>query len=203
MLFALFAIMVMGLASAEETDYQKFKLNEAGNLVFLCQNSAGTPCNSSILCNITILNQGNNFILVNQSTTNRNGDYYFYPLTKQQNGVQGYYTFVAKCSDSSGITGQVSGTYKVTPFAFGNVLNFYLVFLIIIVLVFIFAFVIENEYVVMLGSTLLLLFGFFIIRYGIDFVKDNSLTWAIGLSIWGLGIYTMYLSIEEQLKEWD
>lgn len=93
--------------------------------------------------------------------------------------------------------------FYATPLGIPNTYIFYLIFILIISLIFIIGFKLENSWVMSLGSFLVLILGFFVIKNGVDFIKDVQTTWAIGLVVWALGIYFMFLSVEEQLKNWD
>lgn len=126
-----------------------------------------------------------------------------------QNGADFNYTF---CNIS------ISGTYTVcghsdirewcydfeaTPSGFKNLGTFLFVFIIIIALIFILGFKVENAWIMSLGSILILLLGFFIIKFGVDIFKDTQTTWGIGIITWAIGLYTLFLSAEEQLKQWN
>jgi len=92
--------------------------------------------------------------------------------------------------------------FKITPSGIDDNTSFLLFFIGIIIFIFILGFVLRNSWVMMLGSILVIIFGFYIIANGITFVKDTTSTWAIGFIMWALGIYFLFISVEEQLKEW-
>jgi len=92
--------------------------------------------------------------------------------------------------------------FEVTPSGFTGTLGFYIIFIVIIAGMFILGFVTKNNYIMMFGSIAVLFFGFFVINFGIDIIKNTQTTWAIGLITWALGIICIYISLEEQLKVW-
>lgn len=126
----------------------------------------------------------------------------------QKNGADYNYTY---CNTNLAGTYIVCGhsnlnewcyDFEVTPSGMKNLGTFLFIFMAIILLIFLIGFKLENPWVMTLGSILILIFGFFIIKYGIDIIKDTQTTWVIGLVVWAIGIYAMYLSVEEQLKQW-
>jgi uncharacterized membrane protein len=80
--------------------------------------------------------------------------------------------------------------------------NLIWIFLIVIALIYALAIKVQSPYVLFFASILTLLFGLFIVKFGINTFKDTQITWSIGLLIWAVGIFTMYVSVEEQLKSW-
>lgn len=89
-----------------------------------------------------------------------------------------------------------------SPLGIPNSFIFYLIFIAIIVLILMLGFKLENTWIMTLAGILVLIMGFFIIVNGLDQIKNQQVTWAIGLAVWGLGIYLLYLCVEEQLKLW-
>ncbi|UCD20924.1 MAG: hypothetical protein JSW08_00030 [archaeon] len=129
-----------------------------------------------------------------------------------QSGVNFYYTFTNTsqlecysyqvCGDKDGGFECETIWFKITPSGFTSTFPFFIIFIIIIVLIFIMGVRLENNWMMMFGSILILLLGFFVIRNGIDIIKDSTITWAIGLILWAIGIVSMFLSVEEALKQW-
>lgn len=105
---------------------------------------------------------------------------------------------------ANGIIDEVPWNYKfrVTPSGFENLAVFLFIFLIIIVCVYVVGFKLENAYVMFFASTLVLVFGFFIFKYGVDVIKDQQTTYAIAWVVWAMAIMSFFLSIQEMLKEW-
>lgn len=106
------------------------------------------------------------------------------------------------CGDVDGTETCVDYNFKTTPSGYDNVGIFLFIFIIIISLIYLTGFKLENAWIMSLGSILVLIFGFFIIKFGVDIIKDTQTTWAIGLVVWAIGLYSLYLSAEEQLKQW-
>lgn len=107
------------------------------------------------------------------------------------------------CTDVDGEPCVTScASFEVTPSGLSSTIGFYAIFLVIIILIFLLGFYLENNWIMTLGSFLVIVLGFFVIINGIDVLKDTRTTWAIGLIVWAIGIYFMFLSMEEMLKEW-
>lgn len=186
-LFFIFAIfMVMGLASAV-TDVIYVKVNTNGNI-------QQTEFNSTYQNLTSILRPDGVTEIIGKNMQKMgyayNYSYYF--------GQLGTY-HINGCSDIS------CWTYPIvaTPSGFVNVGTFLFIFIIIIVLIFILGFKLENVWIMWFGSTLTLILGFFIIKYGVDIIKDTQTTWVIGLCVWAIGIYTIFLNMQEMLKQWN
>lgn len=180
-------ILVLPLCSA---DLGTFKQGECIPIVTVLNATSAT------LTNINSPTPSSTVLLKNQAMT-KDGNLFNYTFcTTTKIGV---YTY-GYC-DSNGNC--YSNTFNVTPSGFTSTIIFYFIFLLIIVLVFIIGVVLKNKWIMFLGSTLVLLLGFFIIINGIDVIKDTRTTWGIGIIVWALAIYFIYLSIEEMLKEWN
>lgn len=128
-------------------------------------------------------------------------DYQFNVSATNFSNMNHYYYFI-QCN-STNYGGYSSNILYINQYSWVSTLGFYCIFLTIIFLIFLIGFKLKNAWIMTLGSILVLILGFFIIINGIDVIKDTSTTWAIGIIVWALGIYFMYLSVEEQLKNWN
>lgn len=93
--------------------------------------------------------------------------------------------------------------FYANPLGIPNTFIFYTLFLAVIVLIFMLGHTIKNPYIIMLDAILIVIMGLFVIVNGIDMVKNVLYTRAIGIVLWALGVYIMYLAVQEFLKEWD
>ena len=180
-------ILLGGMGSAVIQEIDPIKVGSCINLPQLEHNSSYQ--------NLTyILKPDGNIDLISKYMA-KNG--YSYNYTFCNNWLIGTYT-VNGCSDLS----CWNYKYSVTPSGFKELGIFLFAFMAIILFIYLIGFKLQNAWIMGLGSILVLIFGFFIIKFGVDIIKDTQTTWAIGLVVWAIGIYSLYLSAEEQLKQW-
>ena len=79
--------------------------------------------------------------------------------------------------------------FKINPSGFVGTLGFYIIILILSLGIIILGYSIEDAWVVVLGSFGFVLFGLFVLFYGIDGIKDTVYTWGIGIITIMLGAY--------------
>ena len=106
-------------------------------------------------------------------------------------------TIVKGCQDKGSFTVE-DATVK----GAGNP-NFFWLMLAICVLAIGLGFIIKNGWIAVLGSMGLTLVGLWIIRFGINGLKDNAYTWAIGLITLMTSIYIMVKSAHEMIEDID
>jgi len=93
------------------------------------------------------------------------------------------------CYDG-GITYATGNVWRsVTPSGFTNNLGYYVLFFILSIGLIILGYYVEDAWIVILGSFALVLFGLYILYYGIDGLKDAVYTWGIGIIVLMLGAY--------------
>lgn len=186
-------VFLIGSASAEQQTLGWIKTNSCVSLKQSYGNSTFQNVTAVTLPDKTTV------YIINSGMTSLGGGLYNYSFC---NNTQSGQYIVDGIGDVDGKMKTWSYDYNASPLGFSNTFIFYLIFILIIVLIFLFGFKLENVWVMSLGSILLLIFGLFVVANGIDLIKDTKITWAIGLVIWALGILSMYLSVEEQLKNW-
>lgn len=177
-----------------ERDYTfNFKVYNISNGVIIS--------NSTTTCDVYVANQTGD-LLSSKSSTYVVANKYWYANFKGGNFTGGYYYYGISCQATK-LGGSIVGKFTTTDVGGDrdSKYEFLIIFLLIIAAVMIIGFAIKNPWVLMLGSILILIFGFYIIINGVIIFKDTQTTWAIGLIVWALGVYFIYLSIEEQLKE--
>lgn len=191
------SLFLLTSASARIDHLGTFKQGSCINLLQICT----TTCTYNNISSITVPGAaGNKFAINGEFAMTKRGLQFNYTSCIISSNA-GEYT-VNGHGDEGGGDGGWSYTYIVTPSGFTDTATFFFIFIIIIGLVFAIGVLLKNNWIMMLGSILVLFFGFFIINNGIDLIKDRQTTWAIGIIAWALGIYFIYLSIEEALKEW-
>ena len=185
-------IVIMPFSLAQ--DYLPQKQATQFNLIISSNNASA--------CNFTYIQYPDGSITSSQKAMTKSGTDFNYIISAGNFTQLGSTCMGVTCYD--GLTYETGSVCReVTPSGFTSTTTFFFIFIVIIGLVFLMGVVLKNTWIMMLGSILVILFGFFIILNGVDIIKDMRTTWGIGLIVWALGIYFMYLSVEEQLKEWN
>jgi len=192
LLFMVGLLLILPLI-VSATEYQAHKINTLFDVVI--------QSDDAIECNLSYIQLDNSNAVITNVPMTKIGQTFNYTLNKNNFTALGDICMGISCSDG---TAQTTGSIcrKITPSGFINTSTFFFIFIIIIGLIFTMGFIMKNPWILLLGSILVLILGFFIIINGIDIIKDTKTTWAIGIIVWGLAIYFMYLSLEEILKEW-
>lgn len=190
-----FLAIFVGIALVGAASYT-FKQNEDVNFRFRCFDLNNSYCSSATSLIISIEYPTGSNALDNVSMT-WNPTYYNVSLPTSLLGI---YSAMILSPTTNGTVSEF--TYEVTGSGFVSTLGFFFLFIVIVTLIFALGIKLKNAYIMMLGSILVLILGFYIIINGLDFLKDTRTTWAIGLVVLFSGVYFMYLSVAEQLKEW-
>ena len=158
--------------------------------------------NNATACNLSYIQYPNGLSTIFNLPLAKNGNTFSLSVGSSNYSQLGSICHGVVCGTGSSVeTGAVCR--EITPSGFTKTATFFFIFIVIIGLVFAIGVKLENKWIMTLASILVLLFGFFILINGIDIIKDTMTTYAIGLIVWALGIYFMYLSVEEMLKEWN
>lgn len=80
-------------------------------------------------------------------------------------------------------------SFEITPSGFVGTLGFYIIILILSLGLIILGYSIEDAWVVILGGMGFILFGLFVLLYGINGIKDNAYTYGFGIITIMLGAY--------------
>lgn len=191
-IFVMVFMFSIVMISAEE--YIPHKQNTAFDLVIQTDNATA--------CNFTYIQYPNGVKTLFNKVMTKDSKTFYTNISAGNYSQLGVQCHGVTCTDGSTFeSGNICR--EITPSGFASTATFFFIYIIIIGLVFLIGVTMRNTWVMTLGSILVLLFGFFIIRNGVDLIKDTQTTWAIGLVVWALGIYFLYLSAEEQLKEWN
>ena len=184
----MFGIFLMSMASALENQGSgkintNFTIQQTCNdATYITLSTIQYPDRTIQFVNVNMTSLGSGayqYVLQNTSQIGR------YDVTGVSDGCEQTYTFY----------------FDITPSGFLNTIPFLFVFLIIIALTYLLGVNLKNNWIMALGSMLVIFFGFYIIIYGVDIIKNTQTTWAIGLICWAIGVYGMYLSAEGQLAE--
>ena len=155
-----------------------------------------TSLNSSF-CNLSSIQYPNGNVFITDLEMSKSGQSFTIIIDKGNYSTLGFISYNVICSDS-----KYTIIYEITPSGFTNTSTFFFIFIIIIALIYLLGMSLKKNWIMLLGSILVLIFGFFIIINGVDIIKDTTTTWAIGIICWAIGIYGLFLSAEEALKEW-
>lgn len=121
---------------------------------------------------------GNNHIAIGEMTQYGSG--YNATIDGDLINQSGEYSTLLWCNSSNTI-GDNKYTFEVTPSGFIGTTGFYILILILSLGLIILGLSIKDGWTVLLGSMGGILFGLFILLYGIEGIKDNVYTWGIGI----------------------
>jgi hypothetical protein len=183
----LILLLVIPLATAQVESFGTFKQNQQVNLI---QTWNGTKCN------VTSITAPDSTLIITGRLMTKNGLKFNLTLIDSQVFRIGEYNVCGDCDSSPWCA-----NFNITPSGYTSTLGFFILFLVFIVLIFVMGMSLKNNWIMMLGSILVLILGFFVIVNGVDVIKDTNTTWAIGIILWALGIYFIFLSVEEVKKE--
>lgn len=124
-------------------------------------------------------------ISVNEPMTKTNTNYNYTFCNTEQLGE--YHYFVT--GDKNSQIQQEEIIFNVTPSGIGNNLGFYIIWILLSIGIIIIGYYAQDNWVVVLGSFALVLFGLYVLFYGINGIKDTVYTWGIGLITLMLGAY--------------
>lgn len=187
LLFLVTILMISSVLAVENLG--TFKINDCIELIQTCSNCS--------YVNVTSVKYPNSVQALGNVAMTKNGTLYTYNFCSAN--FSGTY-IVSGVGDVDGLDSVFAYTFEVTTTGMDSIFIFLIIFLVIIVGVLTFGIKLEDYWITMFGGILVILFGFFVIIYGIDVMKDTMTTWAIGIIIWGIGIYIILKSAIEQLK---
>lgn len=137
--------------------------------------------------NITEVNDGTTTYTINKIMNNLGGQTFNYTFCNTSRISTYSYSWNPICQDCAVVN--CGNSFDITPNGFINSIGFYiLVFLLSIGLI-ILGYYVEDYWVIILGSFALILFGLYIIIYGLVGMKDTAYTWGFGIITMMLGSY--------------
>ncbi len=135
-------------------------------------------CDDCTYNNITTLFFPNGTGLTLNVEMDRDGTYFNYTLNSNYTQTTGTY-IVNGVGNLNGIDTVWAYDFDITPSGNENLTTFLIIFLIIIAGTFILGVSLENNWIMFFAFVEVLFFGFWIIIYGIDIIKNTQTTWAI------------------------
>lgn len=180
--------------------------------------------------NFHVTNYSNGAPLSNTSLTcvihlyNQTGDHYGWAIMKNDPYLEHYsinewayranshnfttpgsYAYWVGCNGTIVGGCQDKGSFTITTKALtgANNPNFWWFILALCIFAIALGFIIKNGWITILGSFGLTFVGLYIIRFGINGIKDNAYTWALGLITLMVAIYIMVKSSHEMIEDID
>ena len=182
------SMFLITLVSA--TNIGIFKQNTEMQITNFCSTGDCTYANlTSIILPSGTVNYINEFMTQTENDFN-------YTYTPTQIGT---YTFKT-CSNPEGASVCESDTFEVTPNGFINNIGFYIMWIILSLGIIYFGYKFEDYWIVILGGFSLVLFGLYVLFYGIVGLKDPVYTWGVGIITLMLGAYFGVRASLEQLE---
>ena len=174
----IFLLVIMLPQVLSETELGTFKQNQGITLYQLCSNCS--------YVNITSIKYPNGTIETIGLHMTKNGEDYTYSFNKAFYIGEYQYTV---CGDKEGEPKCEVIKFDVTPSGLLGTLGFYILILVLSIGIIILGFSKEDPIIVILGSFGLYFVGLYILFFGIDGVKDQVYTWAIGIITLMLAAY--------------
>jgi hypothetical protein len=190
----MFVFVMLFLINFVNAADMTFKANVPVDLKVACENN-GTLCSNAALCNLTVISNNGSVIVKDGPMTNQRS---FFNYTVNYAEV-GLYRCTMNCLDQ-GLGGVSNFEYEIT--STGDTRNWILfLFLGFISLAILsMAFFSGNEYVMFIGSAILVLTGVYGTIYGIGNLY-NVYTRMVGLSLIGLGTFFLIVSSLRAIAE--
>ena len=183
-MFLLMVIPVLALTP----DYT-FKVGEDANLIASCDID-GVPCDpATAVCNLTIRDPDDNYVVNYQPMTVKFGGDINYTLLTNQITQIGDYPGKINCMDN-GQNKTATFIMAITPTGKDTGYGLFLILAIASIAILIMGIWAENEYVGFLAGTLFMVTGLYSLAYGISNLADLY-TRAIGFICLGLGLIFM------------
>jgi len=188
MFAVMFSIVLIGISFVMAQEVPTFKKDQNSTLFQICDD-----CTYVYLDSIQLPTK--QMIFINQS------------MFKNQNSFEYYYTFSSigdgnynVCGDKGGVHKCEAIPYNVTGSGITDTIGFYIIILILTLGLVILGYSIQDVWVIILGAFGLVLFGLYILFYGIVGMEDNVYTWGIGIITLMLGAYFMTRASLEQIQ---
>lgn len=134
----------------------------------------------------SITNPDTATIVSNVNMTSTGSGRFYYTLVNTSTNRIGRYDILGI---SDGCDKTFATYFEVTPSGFIGTLGFYIIILILSLGLIVLGYSIEDAWVVILGGMGFILFGLFVLLYGIDGMKDSAYTYGFGIITIMLGAY--------------
>ncbi len=190
-------IFLLSSISALDADYIG-KQYETLNLFETCEVN-GFACDSSFVCEITVIDSDHNVLVLNESMT-RNETIYNYTLTNTS--LLGEYLAPVYCNNITLSGKNPDGKITITTTGRAPHIKLMIFLLISAFILFVLSIYIQNHAIGFTAGALFLLTGIYLIIYGFGDIRDvytQSLAWVII----GLGLFITIVASVEWLEEFD
>lgn len=153
-------------------------------------------CDTCTYVTISTITFPNSTIINVDENMTRSGVNYNYSFSST--GSLGYYYYDVFGDKDNEIRTETF-CFNITPSGFVGTIGFYVLILVLSLGIIILGYSVQDAWVVMLGAFGFVLFGLFVLFYGIDGLKDAVYTWGIGIITLMLGAYFLIRGALEQL----
>lgn len=188
--FLMALLICTTIVSAEVQTLPALKINTCINLPQTCANCT--------YVNLTKITKPDHTIVTINSLMTKSGEHYNYTFC--DTSLIGDYV-VETCQDPDGEKVCVNYNFPVTPSGYEDLLGFYIIIFILGFAILGFAFYIKDGWIAILGGFLLGLDGILIILWGIDFIRNQTTTFGIGIILIGFSAYVMINSGLEMMND--
>ena len=136
--------------------------------------------------------------IINTPMTLLGGQTFGYNFTNTEISGKYSYSWNNPCIDCS--QGDCGNSFEITPSGFEKNTAFYIIILILTIGIIAFGYAVEDPWLVILGSFGMILFGLYVLFFGIVGVKDVTYTWGIGIITLMVGAYFGVRASLEQIE---
>ena len=193
LIFGILLLIVFPLITAEESF--TFKQNTKFNLEISMSNANLSTC-FNCACNISLFYPNGSTLVKNSAGVTSDG-YCKYNSSSSVLGIHGGEMYFTDGVSS----GRSSFEFEITPSGFVNNPTFSFLILILSIGFIILGLWKEDVPITMLGDFGLYFFGIYTLFYGINGVKDTTITWATGIIVLGVAFYISIRAGMEYLNE--
>ena len=190
-------LIALPLITATDIEYT-FKQNTISNLRVGCTDATNLPCNSSVVCNISVFNPDGSPLINNQQMT-RNDLEYNYSLSSTQTANIGVYSSVVQCQ--SVLLGTKTFNYEVTSTGNkGQYSSYILLFIIGLgIILLVLAVSTSQEVIGFISGIMFFVAGIYLFGYGLG-ILSNLYSRILATISLGFGIMLMIISTYEYFK---
>lgn len=185
-------VILSSFASAQDQTFQDqiVKYNTNSVIRFSCEDTTGQPCDSTVICNITIYKPNNEQLVSNELSTYESLGRFYYNVNTTQTQDIGIHRASAICVDGTS-SGLSSFNYIVTASGdYGN-LTFFAISVVLVLALLIFGFYKQDITITALANIGVYIIAISILINGID-IYYNSTTDVIGVVLLAIAFYLSY-----------
>ena len=179
LILIMLGMFLISLVSAEINEYAPVKQFDCVNIKQVCA--------SCTYVKVTVSYPNSTLAISNQAMTDSGGGVWTYNFCATEQ--LGRYDVNGEGDLEGTSTGFDVLFFEVTPSGLQGTFGFYILVILLSIGVIVLGYYVKDAWIVMLGSFGLVLFGLYILFFGLAGIKDATYTWGLGIIILMLGGY--------------